>query len=137
MSRTASFTDFAPAPAARAEYTLTFGKHKGLPLSEIDRGYLEWLLEQDLSRRPGLEDAILADLARRGKAIVAQEKPRDRWTAPSRHDELTMELALMIVEAGTAALKEQLGADMRFVMAYSFLKEAVQNEPVIDGPLAF
>lgn len=137
MSRAATF-DFGPGEPPPGTYIFSFGKHRGTPITDIDRGYLEWLIDspvgQDImSKRTGLEDAVHAELARRAKEVL--NKPIERHTPPSEHDELTMDIALMIVEAGAEQLKEQFGSELRFVAAYTFLKHKIALEAVNDGTL--
>lgn len=135
QGKAASLVDFGPGEPAYGTFIFAFGKHKGTPITDVDRGYLEWLLEMPdiLRKNIGLEDAILAEFARRNKEVL--NKPIERHTAPSRYDEMTMELARMIVEAGAEQLKEQLSADLRFTAAYSFLKNQIALESVNDGTL--
>jgi len=53
--------------------TMPFGKHKGLPLTELPDDYLDWLL-QNVEMRPPLQHAIHTEVERRrgpGRAAVA------------------------------------------------------------------
>lgn len=135
--KSASLLDFGPGEPPAGTYIISFGKHRGTPINEVERSYLEWMLEQDdmMEKRAGLQEAILAELARRGKEIVKREV--ERHTPPSRYDELTMEIARMIVEAGAEQLKEQFGQDLAFVAAYTFLKHEIAHQEVADGTLVF
>jgi hypothetical protein len=136
MNRPARF-DFGPGEPPHGTYIFGFGKHKGTPITDVDRGYLEWLLDKpDILAKSfavGLEDAINAEIARRGKEILKREV--ERHTAPSRYDELTMEYARLIVEAGAEQLAEMMSADLKFTAAYSFLKNQIALEEVNDGTL--
>jgi len=133
MSKTASLTDFGPPEPAG--YILRFGKYSGQPITEVERGYLEWVLgnEDICAKRPGLDDAIRQEFVRRNAAVLS--KPVERHTPPSEHDELTMDIARMIVDAGAEALKEQFGTELRFVAAFTFLKHKIALEAVNDGTL--
>jgi hypothetical protein len=135
---TASFTNF-DCNERPTEITLSFGKHKGESLCDIPLDYLEWLLDNSdyVKQRPTIADAITAELEQRRKQVVgrALAKPVERHRAPSRYDEVTMELARMIVEAGAEALKEMCSADLKFTAAYSFLRNQIALEEVNDGTL--
>ena len=49
---------------------LNFGKHKGKPLAEVERGYLEWLQENfvDGPKNKELLDAVDEELAVRDRS---------------------------------------------------------------------
>lgn len=47
------YTDETPMP---------FGKFKGTPLGRVPAHYLDWLIGQDLSRWPALEQYIIKNL---------------------------------------------------------------------------
>lgn len=137
---TASFTAF-DCNERPTEITLTFGKHQGESLCDIPVDYLEWLLDSSdyVKKRPSLAEAITAELEQRRKRVVgrALAKPVERHRAPTRYDEMTMELAKLIVEVGAEQLKDALSADLKFTAAYSFLKQQIALEEVNDGTLPF
>jgi len=55
------------------DFVVTFGKHKGKRLKEIPRGYLEWMLKENVNR-DGLSDHIRETLNPQKKR-VAEECP--------------------------------------------------------------
>ncbi len=50
--------------------TMPFGKHKGLPLTELPGGYLSWLAEKFSEFHEPFRSALEAELARRGGAML-------------------------------------------------------------------
>jgi hypothetical protein len=44
---------------------LTFGKHRGLLLTEVPMGYLGWLLEEDIATEYGLTEVVTTEMRRR------------------------------------------------------------------------
>jgi len=47
---------------------LWFGKHKGVPLPEVDTGYLQWAL-RTVKLSSGIRQAVAAELERRGATV--------------------------------------------------------------------
>ena len=54
---------------------MTFGKHKGVDLEDIDDGYLLWVLEKCDTAGPVLKEAIRARLGLDGNQRKAQNPP--------------------------------------------------------------
>jgi hypothetical protein len=128
--RAASFTDFAQ-PAA-ADTCLTFGKHRGVPLSQVESSYLEWVKTADRIT-PDLLAAIDAELATRTK------KPQDKWRAPAGVSETTLLMARLIVETGAAEVGSAVGDAFHVDQARELLKHmldltALESDP---GSLPF
>jgi hypothetical protein len=95
---TASLTDFSdPTPDTPC---LTFGKHRGEPLTAIDTSYLEWVRTADRIT-PDLLAAITAELATRQPKVAVQ----DRWRAPQGVPADVTEMAKLLVAAGAMELE--------------------------------
>lgn len=81
---------------------MPFGKHKGSPLNEVPRSYLEWCYLEACEDRPGLKKAIAKELERRdaegescrrsGTPPRQQQQPPDalRATIKTWYRELVM-----------------------------------------------
>ena len=121
--KSASFTAFATEPET---LTLTFGKHRGLPLSEVETSYLEWVKTADRIT-PGLLAAITAELATR------KPKAQDRWRAPQGVSEQTLLLARMIVEAGAMEIGAAL-SDYHVQQAAELLKHMIDLTALESDP---
>ncbi len=65
---------------AESLWIIPFGKHKGKPIEDVDRGYLEWLLEQDwfLEKFGKGKEAIEKELKFRDRFGAAPEPEADR-----------------------------------------------------------
>jgi len=57
------FNQLSPLPTRHGEPVLNFGKWSGTPLSKIDRGYLEWIMQKDF--KPEIREKVAAELKRR------------------------------------------------------------------------
>lgn len=126
--KSASFDSFSdPEPEA---VTLTFGKHRGKPLTDIESSYLEWVLTADRIT-PDLKAAITTALAARAPAI------RDRWKAPSPTSQDVVDLAGLIIETGHKELAEAFGLDNDYTQAITLLKTLLYTVNTDDGDLVF
>jgi hypothetical protein len=118
MTVAASFLDFANS--APDTPTLTFGKHRGAPLSEIETNYLEWVKTADRIT-PDMLAAIECELATRQTKVRVQ----DRWRVPTGVPKEVTDIARLLVECGTAELRAALGQDFRVDAAAELLKAAL------------
>ncbi len=128
--RAASFTDFAQPTAA--DICLTFGKHRGVPLSQVESSYLEWVKTADRVT-PDLLAAITAELATR------KPKAQDKWRAPAGVSETTILMARLIVEAGAVEVGAAVDDAFHLDQARELLKHmldltALESDP---GTLPF
>jgi Putative quorum-sensing-regulated virulence factor len=57
--------------------SLSFGKHRGVPLADVPRSYLEWTLAQGVLRSEALRPAVQAELVRQGSSSVRVSVHRD------------------------------------------------------------
>lgn len=121
--RSASFTAFT---ADTEQPTLTFGKHRGTPLSEIETSYLEWVKTADRIT-PELLAAITTELATR------KPKAQDRWRAPQGESEHTLLIARLIVEAGAAEIATALG-QYEVTQAKELLKHMIDMTALESDP---
>lgn len=112
---------------------MPFGKHRGVPLAEIEADYLKWAATAD-RMTPELRDAIATELATR--APVAP-KPRDRHKVPSAVSEEVQALAELIVRAGHDALAEGFGMNHDFARAHAWLLMQIATTPVDDADFPF
>jgi uncharacterized protein (DUF3820 family) len=60
--------------------SLSFGKHKGVPLADVPSGYLEWALAEGVLRTDTLRRAVQAELARRESS--GETAPQDPVRSP-------------------------------------------------------
>lgn len=122
---TASLTTFDTAP------TLGFGKHRGVPLTEIETSYLEWVRVADRIT-PDLRTAIDTELATRAP------KDKDRWTYTlGTISEQGHLYARMIIELGAAAVHECAGHDHHIGEAETLLQQFVDNALLHSCELPF
>ena len=127
MPEIASFTSFAdPEPEAPC---LTFGKHRGVPLTDIETSYLEWVRTADRIT-PALLTAINAELATR----KPKERVQDRWRVPTGTPADVTDLARLLIEAGVEELRAALGQDYRVDAAAELLKTAVSAIELESDP---
>jgi Putative quorum-sensing-regulated virulence factor len=93
--------------------SLPFGKHKGVPLADVPRSYLEWALAEGVLRSEALRRAVQAELARRGSrgepapGDAVQPRPRKAGspaTAPTGPSPGLLAPAVWPAEVRTAAL---------------------------------
>lgn len=126
--RHASFTAFSdPEPEG---VTLTFGKHKGVPLNRVETSYLEWVKTADRIT-PDLKAAIDTELRNRAPAAP------DRYKCPSPVSENVVSLAELIVEAGRSELEAAFGVDQDFQAAVALLKTHLMLVVTDDGGPVF
>jgi hypothetical protein len=85
---------------------MPWGKHKGVPLDEIDAGYLNWIVEKATATSSGLRDDVLAELARRRRAEAPP--PPSSWRKPCPDPVLAGE----IVTTGWRALAKKHHPDI-------------------------
>jgi hypothetical protein len=128
---TASLSDFDETPT---EMTMPFGKHRGVPLSQIEDSYLRWVKDADRCS-PELFTAVNAELDRRTSKAPAREP--DRHKVPSTHSAHVMDLARLIVDTGANELQEAFGLDIQFTEALEFLRRAILLEPITDDQRPF
>lgn len=111
----ATFTAFAD-PEPEDALTLSFGKHRGVPLTQVETSYLEWVRTADRIT-PALLTAIDAELAtRKPKAPVL-----DRWRAITGTPKDITDMARLLVATGEGELSAALD-DHRVAGAVALLK---------------
>lgn len=118
---TASFTEFGDA-----EVCLTFGKHRGQPLSEIETSYLEWAKNAD-RMSPDLRAAIERELASRAP------KDPDHWRVAKGLNDATLEYARLIIESGRQELEAAMD-DYQIAAAAEFLKACLAQAALDADP---
>jgi Putative quorum-sensing-regulated virulence factor len=64
---------------------MPFGRHKGVPLTELDNGYLHWLYTKLDEWHPPLREAVLAERARRKGLPTAESPQRQLSSTATRH----------------------------------------------------
>lgn len=109
---------------------MPFGKHRGVPLSDIETSYLQWAVTAD-KMTGELRDAIAAEIA--GRKTAAPKTP-DRPRVPSAISEGVQSLAELIVRAGYASLEDSgypLTNDL--AAAYVWLLNHIALTEVDDG----
>jgi hypothetical protein len=122
--KAASLTAFAePAPG---EITLSFGKHRGVPLADIESSYLEWVKTADRAT-PELTAAIDAVLATR------KPKTQDKWRAPQGVPAAVTDMARLLIEAGARELGAALD-DWHVGAAEALLKSCVDAIELESDP---
>lgn len=119
----ASLTSFDSAPEAPC---LTFGKHRGQPLTCIESSYLEWVKTADRVT-PDLLAAIERELASRAP------KSPDRWRAPTGTSKDTIEFARLIIEAGRQELAAAI-TDYHIDAAAELLKFCLADVELHSDP---
>ena len=71
---------------------MPWGKHKGIPLTDVDTGYLEWALINSTTLKPRLKSWLLDELTSRDINLAAKYRATDalsrfgRATSPSVED---------------------------------------------------
>ena len=92
---------------------MPWGKHRGVPLDQIDSDYLYWILNEAEATRPGLRADVEAELARRRRAT--DPPPPAAWRKPCPDPVVASE----IVTAGQHALAKRhhpdVGGDTRLM----------------------
>lgn len=122
----ASFTAFAdPEPEA---LTLSFGKHRGVPLTQVETSYLEWVRNADRIT-PALLTAIDAELATR----KPKEPILDRWRAVAGTPKDITDMARLLVAAGESELNAALD-DHRVTGAAALLKWCIDMIELESDP---
>jgi hypothetical protein len=128
MAHAASLTSFADTPEQPDAICLTFGKYRGVPLSEIETGYLEWVQTAD---------RITPELLTAIKAVLAERKPKttiDRWRPPVGTPTDVSDMARLLIEAGEQELRAALGQDFRVAAAVELLKAALNAIELESDP---
>lgn len=78
--------------------TMPFGKHKGVPLTEIDTTYLEWVASLEDVRTPWLPQAVAEELNNRLK---------ESDDAPTMSQADRLRLVRSILAKGVSAMPEE------------------------------
>ena len=83
---------------------MPFGKHKGIPLSELPKDYLQWLARLDDLREP-LASAIAAELRARSTKSNSSPNSSDTVTVAIDKDDVSTARELIQLGRRTAALR--------------------------------
>lgn len=122
MATSASLIDFAVTDRQPAEVSLSFGKHRGVPLTQVETSYLEWVKTADRCT-PDLLAAIDAELAtRKPKAPI-----QDRWRAPSGAQKDVIDMARLLVMAGELAMTDAGITDQALTGAANLLRTCLDD----------
>ena len=114
---------------------MPWGKHRGVPVNEIDSGYLLWVVETATSTSSGLREDVLAELARRRRAQAPPPPPYRRRPCPDpalaaeivttgwrtlakkHHPDIGGSTGVMRYQSGYGGLVEDAGAAMSVLPA--------------------